>query len=266
MPSGIETRRCDDEDGVSAWLWRTIEPRTQGETYTAGAPGRRGERAEIRRGAWWLVKHDALLRGLSLRRHAPLDLAKAAAASGRGGALLPLRRGRPARAPGAHDRAGAQPGRPRDAGLHTVPPARSRRPGTRPRAPAVAREGSPSEEVGFEAVVNELDVANDIAQVGRLIDLFDALVGVHGAALTNMMFLPPDAMGLRNIQYEISVHKSTPKHKYPRDHEIFTNPTALHKKGFKFMRHMLLNGQDITIDLNCFRWCCSGRSRPHASE
>jgi hypothetical protein len=123
----------------------------------------------------------------------------------------------------------------------------------------VAREGSPAEEVGFEAVVNELDVANDIAQVGRLIDSFDA-------ALTNMMFLPPDAMGLRNIQYEIAVHESTPNHKYPRDHEIFTNPTALHKKGFKFMRHMHLNGQDITIDLNCFRWCCSGRSRPHASE
>ena len=46
-----------------------------------------------------------------------------------------------------------------------------------------------------------------------------------------------EAMGLRYVQYEVAVHESSLRDKYPRDHEIFTNPTAMHRKGFKFLRH-----------------------------
>jgi capsular polysaccharide biosynthesis protein len=42
-------------------------------------------------------------------------------------------------------------------------------------------------------MVNESDVADDVAQVGRLVNSCDVMVGVHGAGLTNMVFLHPGA-------------------------------------------------------------------------
>ncbi|XP_062202988.1 alpha-1,3-arabinosyltransferase XAT3-like [Phragmites australis] len=246
--------------------------------------------------SWWLVKYDKLLRELS--RHAPLDLSKAGA-SGEvhcfGHAVVSLR---------AHRELIIERERSLD-GLSTLDFTRFLRralslprdaptrlgdgTGRKPRLLIISRRRTrillnldavvrAAEEVGFEAIVNESDVANDIAQVGRLINSCDALVGVHGAGLTNTMFLPPgatmvqivpwgglqwmaradygepaEAMGLRYIQYEVAVGESTLKDKYPRDHEIFTNPTALHKKGFMFIRQTLMDGQDITVDVSRFR-------------
>ncbi|KAL6627549.1 hypothetical protein ACP70R_031275 [Stipagrostis hirtigluma subsp. patula] len=247
--------------------------------------------------SWWLVKYDTLLRELS--RHAPLDLAKAGAAGEVHcfpHAVVSLR---------AHKELIIERERSLD-GLATPDFTRFLRralslprdaptslgdggAGRRPRLLIISRRRTrlllnldavvrAAEEVGFEAVVNESDVANDIAQVGRLINSCDAMVGVHGAGLTNMMFLPPgatmvqivpwgglqwmaradygdpaEAMGLRYIQYEVAVGESTLKDKYPRDHEIFTNPTGMHKKGFMFIRQTLMDGQDITVDVGRFR-------------
>ncbi|TKW13129.1 hypothetical protein SEVIR_5G078700v4 [Setaria viridis] len=245
----------------------------------------------------WLAKYGALLRGLS--HHAPLDLAKAAAAGEVhcfGHAVVGLRAHRELmiereRSP---DGVGMPDftrflrralSLPRDA-----PTSPGGATGCKPRLLIVSRRGTrlilnteavvrTAEEVGFEAVVSELDVADDdVGRVGRLINSFDAMVGVHGADLTNMVFLPTgaamvqivpwgglqwiarmdfgdpaEAMGLRYIQYEIAVHESSLKDKYPRDHEIFTNPTALHKKGFKFLRNTFLKSQDIIVDVDRFR-------------
>ncbi|OEL37090.1 hypothetical protein BAE44_0001888 [Dichanthelium oligosanthes] len=246
--------------------------------------------------SWWLVKYDKLLRELS--RHAPLDLAKAGAAGEVHcfrHAVVSLR---------AHKELIIERERSLD-GLATPDFTRFLRralslprdaptrlgdgTGQKPRLLIISRHRTrlllnldavvrAAEEVGFEAVVNESDVGNDISKVGGLINSCDALVGVHGAGLTNMMFLPPgatlvqivpwgglqwmaradygdpaEAMGLRYIQYEVAVGESTLKDKFPKGHKIFTNPTALHKKGFMFIRQTLMDGQDITVDVGRFR-------------
>jgi protein O-mannose beta-1,4-N-acetylglucosaminyltransferase len=249
--------------------------------------------------SWWLVKYDRLLRALS--RHAPLDLARAGAArevhcfpravvSLRAHKELIIERERSLDGLATPDftrflrRA---LGLPRDAPTLLGGDGTGRR--KKPRLLIISRHRTrlllnldavvrAAEEVGFEAVVNESDVANDIAQVGGLINSCDAMVGVHGAGLTNMMFLPPgaalvqivpwgglqwmaradygdpaEAMGLKYIQYEIGVAESTLKDKFPSGHKIFTNPTALHKKGFMFIRQTLMDGQDITVDVARFR-------------
>ncbi|KAL6848294.1 hypothetical protein ACP4OV_022422 [Aristida adscensionis] len=252
---------------------------------------------------WWLVKYDTLLRELS--RHAPLDLAAAGAAgevhcfphavvSLRAHRELIIERERSLDGLATPDftrfirRALSLP---RDAPATLGDGAAAAAAGGRrkPRLLIISRRRTrlllnlaavvrAAEEVGFEAVVNESDVANDIGEVGRLINSCDAMVGVHGAGLTNMMFLPPaatlvqivpwgglqwmaradygdpaEAMGLRYIQYEVAVEESTLKDKYPRDHEIFTNPTGMHKKGFMFIRQTLMDGQDIAVDVARFK-------------
>jgi hypothetical protein len=251
--------------------------------------------------SWWLAKYDAVLRGLS--RHPPLHLHLAKAAGEVhcfGHVVLGLR---------AHRELMVEPdpdpdrGRPDGVGMadfarflrralslpRDAPTRLGDGTGRKPRLLVISRHRTrlllnldavvrAAEEVGFEAVVNESDVANDISQVGGLINSCDAMVGVHGAGLTNMMFLPPgaalvqivpwgglqwmaradygdpaEAMGLKYIQYEIGVAESTLKDKFPSGHKIFTNPTALHKKGFMFIRQTLMDGQDITVDVGRFR-------------
>ncbi|EES00420.1 uncharacterized protein LOC8070437 [Sorghum bicolor] len=251
--------------------------------------------------SWWLVKYDRLLRELS--RHAPLDLAGAGAArevhcfrhavvSLRAHKELIIERDRSLDGLATPDftrflrRA---LGLPRDAPTRLVVGGGDGTGRKKPRLLIISRHRTrlllnldavvrAAEEVGFEAIVNESDVANDIAQVGGLINSCDAMVGVHGAGLTNMMFLPPgaalvqivpwgglqwmaradygdpaEAMGLKYIQYEIGVDESTLKDKFPSGHKIFTNPTELHKKGFMFIRQTLMDGQDITVDVARFR-------------
>ncbi|CAL4957787.1 unnamed protein product [Urochloa decumbens] len=247
--------------------------------------------------SWWLVKYDKLLRSLS--RHPPLDLAAAAAAgevhcfrnatvSLRAHKELIIERDRSADGLATPDftrfvrRALSLP---RDAPTRLAPGDGNKR----PRLLIISRHRTrlllnlaavvrAAEEAGFEAVVNESDVGNDISEVGKLVNSCDAMVGVHGAGLTNMVFLPPggvlvqivpwgglqwmaradygdpaEAMGLRYVQYEVGVDESTLKDKFPPGHQIFTNPTGLHKKGFAFIRHTLMDGQDITVDVGRFR-------------
>ncbi|XP_040376592.1 alpha-1,3-arabinosyltransferase XAT3-like [Oryza brachyantha] len=246
--------------------------------------------------SWWLIKYDTLLRELS--RHAPIDLAKAGAAgevhcfphavvSLRAHRELIIERERSLDGLATPDFTRFLRGAlslPRDA-----PTRLGDGTGRRPRLLIISRRRTrlllnldavvrAAEEVGFEVVVNESDVANDIGQVGRLINSCDVLLGVHGAGLTNMMFLPPgatmvqvvpwgglqwiarmdygepaEAMGFKYIQYEIAVPESSLKDKYPAGDEIFTNPTGLHKRGFMFMKQTLMDGQDITIDISRFR-------------
>ncbi|KAM3198383.1 hypothetical protein ACQJBY_073499 [Aegilops geniculata] len=245
---------------------------------------------------WWLVKYDKLLRELS--RHAPLDLA-AAAAKGETHcfrhAVVSLR---------AHRELIIERDRSPD-GLATpdftrfirralslprdAPTRLADGTGRKPRLLIIARHRTRillnlgdmlrvAEEAGFEAAVSESDVGDPITRVGAEINSADVLVGVHGAGLTNMMFLAPgatlvqvvpwgglqwiarmdygdpaEAMGLRYVQYEIGVEESSLKDRYPRGHKIFTDPTSLHKKGFGFMRRTLMDGQNITLDLGRFR-------------
>ncbi|KAF8724639.1 hypothetical protein HU200_020910 [Digitaria exilis] len=247
--------------------------------------------------SWWLAKYAKLLRELS--RHPPLDLAKAAA-SGEvhcfNHAVVSL---------SAHKELIIEKDRSVDGNLSTpdftrfvrralslprdAPTRLGDATGKRPRLLVISRHRTrlllnldavirAAEEVGFEAVVNESDVGNDISEVGKLINSCDAMVGVHGAGLTNMMFLPPgatlvqivpwgglqwmaradygdpaEAMGLKYVQYEVGVGESTLKDKFPAGHKIFTEPTSLHKKGFAFIRQVLMDGQDIVVDVGRFR-------------
>lgn len=134
-----------------------------------------------------------------------------------------------------------------------------------------------AEELGFEVVVEEANVSSDLSHFSKAVNSVDVMMGVHGAGLTNCVFLPHNAtliqivpwgglegvcridfgdpseqMGLRYKQYSISVHESSLTDQYPLDHEIFKNPLAFHK-GFEFIRQTFMDKQNVRLDCNRFR-------------
>ncbi|XBJ18010.1 hypothetical protein VPH35_009286 [Triticum aestivum] len=135
-----------------------------------------------------------------------------------------------------------------------------------------------AEELGFEVVIDEANVSSDINGFAKLVNSVDVMMGVHGAGLTNCVFLPQNAtliqivpfggldwisrtdfgnpsemMGLRYKQYAITVDESSLTDHYPRDHKIFKDPISFHKRGFEFIRRTFMDKQNVRLDCKRFR-------------
>jgi hypothetical protein len=131
-------------------------------------------------------------------------------------------------------------------------------------------------KVGFEVVAVGLEVVSDMAQFAEVVNKCDVLLGVHGAGLTNFVFLPHGAtvvqiipwgelkwaswsdyrdplpdMGLRYAEYEVTPEETTLKEVYPRDHAVFTDPLSVHKQGFDMVWSIFLS-QNVTLDIKRF--------------
>uniref|UniRef100_A0ACD5XM41 Uncharacterized protein n=1 Tax=Avena sativa TaxID=4498 RepID=A0ACD5XM41_AVESA len=133
-------------------------------------------------------------------------------------------------------------------------------------------------EVGFEVVTAGPEKSRDMATFAKVVNSCDVMLGVHGAGLTNFVFLPnngtvmqiipwgemkgigwhefgrplPD-MGLRYVDYEVTAEETTLKEVYPKDHAVFTDPNSIHKQGFTLVWEIFLNGQNLTLDIGHFR-------------
>ncbi|KFK39153.1 hypothetical protein AALP_AA3G207100 [Arabis alpina] len=131
-------------------------------------------------------------------------------------------------------------------------------------------------EIGFEVVVAEANTS--MASFAQTVNSCDVMLGVHGAGLTNMVFLPENAvviqilplgrfewvaktafedpskgMSLRYLEYKIAAEESTLVQKYGRDHEIVRDPPAVAKRGWATFRSVYLIQQNVSIDINRFK-------------
>ncbi|CAD6339368.1 unnamed protein product [Miscanthus lutarioriparius] len=131
-------------------------------------------------------------------------------------------------------------------------------------------------DLGFQVVAAGPEDVRDMAKIAAVVNSCDVMVGVHGAGLTNMVFLPhngtivqiipwgnlkypcrfdfgdpvPD-MGLRYVEYEVNAEETTLKYKYPRDHPVFTDPISIERTGKLW--DTFLEGQNVTLDIDRFR-------------
>ncbi|KQK17470.1 uncharacterized protein LOC100826010 [Brachypodium distachyon] len=150
-----------------------------------------------------------------------------------------------------------------------------------------------AEEVGFEVTASDLitsskkkgeSSADDskmqarMAEASATVNAYDAMLAVHGSGLTNLLFLPMNAvvvqvvplgrmeglamdeygvpprdMNMRYIQYNITAEESTLSEMYPRGHPVFLDPGPIHKQSWSLVKDIYLGKQDVRLDLNRFR-------------
>ncbi|GJN37664.1 hypothetical protein PR202_gb26644 [Eleusine coracana subsp. coracana] len=135
-----------------------------------------------------------------------------------------------------------------------------------------------AERVGFEVVIGDPPFNVDVGEFAREVNAVDALGGVHGAGLTNSLFLPTGAvfiqinpygnmehigevdfgipavdMKLKYIAYSAGVEESTLVDTLGRDHPAVKDPESVHRSGWNKVAEYYLGTQDIKLDLVRFQ-------------
>ncbi|KAI4339030.1 hypothetical protein MLD38_024017 [Melastoma candidum] len=132
------------------------------------------------------------------------------------------------------------------------------------------------ERVGFEVVVDEATI--NLTRTAEVVNSCDVMLGVHGAGLTNYLFLPNKAvliqvvpvggvevhakvcfgdpskhMNISYLEYSILPRESSLIRDYPEDHLIFREPVAFHRHDWMKFKSIYLDNQDVEIDVNRFK-------------
>ncbi|OEL37728.1 hypothetical protein BAE44_0001253 [Dichanthelium oligosanthes] len=126
---------------------------------------------------------------------------------------------------------------------------------------------------GFEVVKADPRIDSNLDEFVRLVDSCDAIMGVHGAGLTNMVFLrsgavlvhivpygiefmadgfygaPARDMGLRHVQYNISPDESTLLEQYGWNHTVIRDPEAIRNSGWEKVGEFYMSTQDIVLNM-----------------
>ncbi|KAF5469106.1 hypothetical protein F2P56_013202 [Juglans regia] len=130
--------------------------------------------------------------------------------------------------------------------------------------------------LGFKVYVAEANM--DVSKFAEVVNSCDVLLGVHGAGLTNLVFLPMNAiliqvvpfggfewlatndfgepskdMNLKYLEYKISIEESTLMQEYPPNHTILRDPVSIQKQGWEAFKSVYLDKQNVKIDVNRFR-------------
>ncbi|KAI3858739.1 hypothetical protein MKX03_033692 [Papaver bracteatum] len=132
--------------------------------------------------------------------------------------------------------------------------------------------------LGYEVVVAEPGVTTTPSEFARIVNSCDVMMGVHGAGLTNLAFLPTNAvviqiiplgglewlsrhdfgepaveMKLRYLEYKIREEESSLIEVYPRNHVVFRDPTSFAKLGWEAVKSVYLEKQNVKLDVASFR-------------
>ncbi|KAI3920983.1 hypothetical protein MKW92_049677 [Papaver armeniacum] len=132
--------------------------------------------------------------------------------------------------------------------------------------------------LGYEVIVAEPRTGMNYSRFAEVVSTCDVMVGVHGAGLANIVFLPVNAiliqivplgglewacrtdfgepakdMKLRYLEYKISEKESSLIEQYPLDHAVFRDPRSITKQGWNALRGVYLDKQDVRIDVHRFR-------------
>ncbi|XP_062191796.1 beta-1,2-xylosyltransferease XAX1-like isoform X2 [Phragmites australis] len=159
-------------------------------------------------------------------------------------------------------------------------------PGKKPRMLIISRRGTRklqnlrqvaaiSRALGFDVIVSE--AGGNLKKFAMMVNSCDVLLAVHGAGLTNQVFLPVQAvviqivpwgrmdwmatnfygepargMNLKYLEYYISEEESSLAQRYPGDHIVFKDPMAIHGQGWNALAGIIMT-QDVRLNLRRFK-------------
>ncbi|KAG0546140.1 hypothetical protein BDA96_02G422200 [Sorghum bicolor] len=158
----------------------------------------------------------------------------------------------------------------------------------RPRLVIVSRTGSRvieneadlaalAADVGFDVRVIRPDRTTELCKIYRELNASDAMIGVHGAAMTHFLFMRPGKvfiqvvplgtdwaagayygepaarMGLRYVGYKISPEESSLSREYPTGDPVLTDPAGVAQRGWDVTKKVYLDRQNVRLDLARFR-------------
>ncbi|KAM0836959.1 hypothetical protein ACQ4PT_061979 [Festuca glaucescens] len=124
--------------------------------------------------------------------------------------------------------------------------------------------------LGFDVRLGDPEMTSDTSKFARLVNSCDVMVGVHGAGLTNMVFLPAGAvvvqvvpygrlewlarntfaepsagMEVHYLEYVVQLDETTLSEQYPSDHPVLKDPMAIHKQGWDALKTTYLDRQNV---------------------
>ncbi|KAG7635735.1 putative glycosyltransferase 61 [Arabidopsis thaliana] len=134
------------------------------------------------------------------------------------------------------------------------------------------------EDVGFEVITFRPSKTTSLREAYKLIKSSHGMIGVHGAALTQLLFLrpgsvlvqivpvglgwvsktcfetPAKAMKLDYTEYRVNVEESSLIEKYSRDDLVLKDPIAYRGMDWNVTKmKVYLKEQDVRLDVNRFR-------------
>ncbi|CAO2180665.1 unnamed protein product [Urochloa humidicola] len=135
-----------------------------------------------------------------------------------------------------------------------------------------------AEAAGFEVAVASPRADAPLEETARMVNSHDVLLGVHGAGLTNAVFLPAGGvviqvvpygklermarvdfgepvadMGLKYLEYSVAAEESTLLEMLGREHPVIKDPEAVHRSGWDKVAEWYLGKQDVRIDVDRFK-------------
>ncbi|CAL5084445.1 unnamed protein product [Urochloa decumbens] len=154
-------------------------------------------------------------------------------------------------------------------------------------------------DVGFDVRVIRPDRTTELCKIYKELNASDAMVGVHGAAMTHFLFMRPGKvfiqvvplgtdwaagayygepaarLGLRYVGYKILPEESSLSREYPTGDPVLTDPAGVAQRGWDVTKKVYLDRQNVRLDLARFReelvrahqYLAAGRRRrPRAPE
>lgn len=133
------------------------------------------------------------------------------------------------------------------------------------------------EKIGFVVNILRPDRTTELAKIYRALNSSDAMIGVHGAAMTHLLFMRPGSvfiqivplgtdwaaktyygdpavrMGLRYVGYKILQRESSLYREYDDSDPVLTDPSSVARKGWQVTKRVYLDRQNVNLDLKRFR-------------